>query len=246
MRALWAKSDGNKEDATLAATEHEKSVLAVKAERAAMVAKVRLTLAETKGRLLKAAPDKTESVENEIKKVREALENAIKTAEASVKPDESFTPLAGAQWTPARFFNSTTDDPVVKFPAQSSGRRKALAEWITDRRNPLTARVAVNHIWARHLGTPLVRTVFDFGRKGTPPADPELLDWLAAEFMEGGWSEASAPAHCYRQPIACHRLWSRQKNAKRSITLFYGDVFPFVSRPRLCGMRSWRSRETWT
>jgi hypothetical protein len=50
----------------------------------------------------------------------------------------------------------------------------------------LTARVAVNHIWARHLGTPLVRTVFDFGRKGTPPADPELLDWLAAGFMEVG------------------------------------------------------------
>ena len=188
MRALWAKSDGNKEDATLAATEREKSVLAVMAERAATVAKLRLTLAETKGRLLKAAADKTESVENEIKMVREALENAIKTAEASAKPDESFTPLAGAQWTPTRFFNSTTDDPVVKFPAQSSGRRTALAEWITDRRNPLTARVAVNHIWARHLGTPLVRTVFDFGRKGTPPADPELLDWLAAEFMESGWS----------------------------------------------------------
>jgi len=48
--------------------------------------------------------------------------------------------------------------------------------------------VAVNHIWTRHMGTPLVATVFDFGRKGAAPVNPELLDWLAAEFMEHGWS----------------------------------------------------------
>jgi hypothetical protein len=83
--------------------------------------------------------------------------------------------------------NSTADDPTVTFPEQSTGRRTALAKWITDRRNPLTARVAVNHIWARHMGTPLVATVFDFGRKGSPPAHPELLDWLAAELIETSW-----------------------------------------------------------
>jgi hypothetical protein len=48
--------------------------------------------------------------------------------------------------------------------------------------------VAVNHVWNRHFGTPLVTTVFDFGRKGTKPTHPELLDWLAVEFMESGWS----------------------------------------------------------
>ena len=84
-------------------------------------------------------------------------------------------------------FDSTSDDPAVEFPAQSTGRRTALAEWITDRRNPLTARVAVNHIWTRHMGTPLVATVFDFGRKGSPPTHPELLDWLAAELIDSGW-----------------------------------------------------------
>ncbi|MSU61802.1 MAG: DUF1553 domain-containing protein [Pedosphaera sp.] len=188
MRASWAKGDGSRDDAALVAAERDKAVSAVKAEREALVAKARLTLAETERRLFKAAADKAEPIEKEIKKAREVLEKAIKTAEAPVKADEQFTYLAGAKWTPTRFFNSTADDPLVKFPAQSSGRRKALAEWITDRRNPLTARVAVNHIWARHLGTPLVGTVFEFGRKGTPPTHPELLDWLAAEFMENGWS----------------------------------------------------------
>src|SRR5439155_8507949 len=54
--------------------------------------------------------------------------------------------------------------------------------------NPLTARVAVNHIWLRHFGQALVPSVFDFGRNGQPPTHPALLDWLAAEFMERGWS----------------------------------------------------------
>src|SRR5262249_40911196 len=73
-------------------------------------------------------------------------------------------------------------------PDASSGRRLALARWITDRANPLAARVAVNHVWARHFGRPLVPTVFDFGRNGQPPTHPALLDWLAAEFMDRGWS----------------------------------------------------------
>jgi len=54
--------------------------------------------------------------------------------------------------------------------------------------NPLTARVAVNHIWSRHFGKPIVPTVFDFGRNGSAPTHPELLDWLAVELMENGWS----------------------------------------------------------
>lgn len=74
------------------------------------------------------------------------------------------------------------------YPTKSTGRRTALARWIGSADNPLTARVAVNHIWLRHFGTALVPTVFDFGRNGQPPTNPELLDWLATEFVRSGWS----------------------------------------------------------
>jgi hypothetical protein len=71
----------------------------------------------------------------------------------------------------------------------STGRRLALARWLYDRQNPLTARVAVNHIWARHFGRPLVETVYDFGLRTPPPALQPLLDWLAVEFMAHDWSQ---------------------------------------------------------
>ncbi len=74
------------------------------------------------------------------------------------------------------------------FPDTSTGRRTALANWIADAKNPLTARVAVNHLWLRHFGKPLVANVFEFGRKGSPPSHPELLDWLAVELVEKKWS----------------------------------------------------------
>ncbi len=73
------------------------------------------------------------------------------------------------------------------YPATSTGRRTALARWIASKNNPLTARVAVNQMWMRHFGTPLVPTVFDFGLHGEEPTHPELLDWLALELMDGGW-----------------------------------------------------------
>jgi hypothetical protein len=78
--------------------------------------------------------------------------------------------------------------PEATYPSTSTGRRLAFARWIVDPANPLAARVAVNHLWGRHLGRAIVPSVNDFGRNGQRPSHPALLDWLAAEFMARGWS----------------------------------------------------------
>jgi hypothetical protein len=93
--------------------------------------------------------------------------------------------LAAVRQPPATTYTPRT---VAHYPEVSTGRRLAFARWLASRNNPLTARVAMNHVWLRHFGRAVVPSVFDFGRNGRPPSHPALLDWLAAEFMERGWS----------------------------------------------------------
>jgi hypothetical protein len=183
MRAAWlAEQQGEAADEVACKTAD-----AVKAERHAAVIKARKAVSDIEARLRDAAADAKAPIEAELATARDALATAERTAEAPVAPTDQFTPLVGAKWTATRFGNSLVDDPAVGFSSESTGRRSALAAWITHSQNPLTARVAVNHIWARHMGTPLVASVFDFGRKGSRPTHPELLDWLAAEFIDSGW-----------------------------------------------------------
>jgi hypothetical protein len=108
------------------------------------------------------------------------------------QPDKTFVLLRGDPEQPAdpvgpavpALFNI----PPVPDDLPEQDRRLALARWIASADNPLTARVMVNRIWQYHFGKGLVDTPNDFGINGSPPSHPELLDWLAAEFVASGWS----------------------------------------------------------
>ncbi|WP_235908862.1 DUF1553 domain-containing protein [Roseiconus nitratireducens] len=78
--------------------------------------------------------------------------------------------------------------PDLPEPLETTGRRTALANWIANPQNPLTARVIVNRIWQQHFGRGLVDNSSDFGRLGAPPTHPLLLDYLASRLIEDGWS----------------------------------------------------------
>ncbi len=80
------------------------------------------------------------------------------------------------------------EKPVIVPTAHSSGRRTALANWIASEKNPLTARVFVNRVWDGYFGKGIVSTVSDFGKAGEKPTHPELLDYLADNFVKEGWS----------------------------------------------------------
>ncbi len=118
----------------------------------------------------------------------EAAGKTLKSAEKAIgKSDAKYSPVRGsfkALETPEH----KEPDYAATYAKTSTGRRLAFAQWITSRDNPLTARVAVNHLWLRHFGEPLVETVFDFGRQAPLPEHAALLDYLAVELIDSGWS----------------------------------------------------------
>jgi mono/diheme cytochrome c family protein len=202
MRAGWAAEDlaGAGSDDAIARAAAAAAREAVRAERALVAARAKAGLLDAEAKLAAAAAEAIPAAEKAVADSRTALEQAEQSV---AEPGEAFTPLVGARWTPTRFANSSGDDPAIPFPTTSTGRRSALAAWITAPGNPLTARVAANHLWARHMGRALVPTVFDFGRKGTPPDHPELLDWLASELVEGS---VPGPHHHAWSMKRLHRL----------------------------------------
>jgi hypothetical protein len=156
---------------------------AVRAERVAAALKADRDVSQAELEIL-TTPEKKGEAEKKLAAARAALESARRAIEA---PGEDYTPITGALKTLESNLE-TENSRRMPFPKSSTGRRSALARWITDPKHPLTARVAVNHLWARHFGRALVPTVFDFGRKGTPPTHPALFDWLAVELVEREWS----------------------------------------------------------
>ena len=137
---------------------------------------------------------------SEMKRLRRnpprSLEEALCVKEEGTQAKETFIQIRGNANAEGKRVEPgfpsvlSPPEPEIEIPAEglSTGRRMALARWITDPANPLTARVMVNRIWQHHFGRGIVRSASDFGFQGTLPTHPELLDWLASEFVERDWS----------------------------------------------------------
>jgi mono/diheme cytochrome c family protein len=124
-----------------------------------------------------------------------ALDEALVVKEGGPTPAETHVLLRGNPHSPATKVEPgfpsvlTTAQARPSAPHKdSSGRRTVLADWIADPVNPLTARVMVNRIWQYDFGRGIVRSTSNFGYQGSPPTHPELLDWLAREFVDHSWS----------------------------------------------------------
>ena len=148
------------------------------------------------------AQAKLEAAESTVSKATEALEKAKadkdKTAETkeakalaaakkNVEPAQKAL-VAAQKAVEAEITTKYKPREQSVYPEKSNGRRLAFARWLTARENPLTARVAANHIWLRHFGRGIVPTPSEFGGNGREPTHPALLDWLADEFMAQDWS----------------------------------------------------------
>ncbi|MCH2212210.1 MAG: DUF1549 and DUF1553 domain-containing protein [Fuerstiella sp.] len=123
----------------------------------------------------------------ELRETRPQLPTTMVLSERAV-PRRTRLHERGDYRRPATEVAAGVPDVLHPLRAGETPSRLALANWIVDRRNPLTARVIVNQIWQQYFGRGLVSTPEDFGSQGALPSHPELLDWLAVEFMERNWS----------------------------------------------------------
>ncbi|MEM1067244.1 MAG: PSD1 and planctomycete cytochrome C domain-containing protein, partial [Planctomycetota bacterium] len=125
-------------------------------------------------------------------------ESVMGLAKTIAEPKQTFILFRGNPHSPSDpvepgFPEIFETEAPTEFPKtdDSPGRRRALAEWMTQSDNRLTARVMANRIWQFHFGRGIVRSSNNFGLLGTPPTHPQLLDWLALRFIEGGWKMKS-------------------------------------------------------
>ncbi|HEY1083152.1 MAG TPA: DUF1553 domain-containing protein, partial [Prosthecobacter sp.] len=140
-------------------------------------------------RMLRKARDAAEDLAAHLKKMPD-MPAAYAVREG--RPVNARIQLRGEPERPGaevpRKFPAILGGHLLPADAQKGSGRLELARWITRPENPLTARVMVNRIWQRHFGKGLVSTTSDFGLRGEAPSHPELLDWLAQEFIRSGWS----------------------------------------------------------
>lgn len=128
---------------------------------------------------LKAAVDRRDRLAALVPRVM--IMDQLKT------PRETFMLVKGAYDKPSEKVTVGTPAALPPMPKDAPANRLGLAQWLVDRQHPLTARVTVNRYWQAFFGTGLVKTAEDFGVQGELPSHPELLDWLAVEFIESGW-----------------------------------------------------------
>ena len=121
---------------------------------------------------------------------RQSAENKIPSTmvmSEMATPRDMFVLVRGAYDHPGDQVTATTPGFLPPMPVDAPRNRLGLAQWLVDPANPLTARVAVNRYWQMYFGTGLVKTADDFGSQGEAPSHPELLDFLATEFVRSGW-----------------------------------------------------------
>jgi Protein of unknown function (DUF1553)/Protein of unknown function (DUF1549)/Planctomycete cytochrome C len=135
---------------------------------------------------LRAETTAVAELEKERKRFEKSLPTTMIMAEQS-KPRETFMLKRGQYDQPGEKVETGTPEWLNAFPANAPKNRLGLAQWLVDPKNPLTARVTVNRFWQMLFGTGLVKSVENFGSQAEPPTHPELLDWLASEFVRSGW-----------------------------------------------------------
>jgi hypothetical protein len=127
---------------------------------------------------------------DQLRRKRQKLEDTIPTTmvmQEMPRPRDSFVLIRGEYDKRGEKVSPGVPAALGTLPTDASANRLALARWIVSADNPLTARVTVNRWWQSYFGTGLVKTVEDFGSQGEWPSNPELLDWLATEFIRTGW-----------------------------------------------------------
>jgi hypothetical protein len=128
---------------------------------------------------LKQAIDQRDAFQNRLPRVM--------VMDQRKQPRETFILVRGTYNKPADKVTAGVPKILPPLPQGEEVNRLALAKWLVDPQHPLTARVTVNRYWQTFFGTGLVKTVEDFGSQGEEPSHPQLLDWLAVEFIESGW-----------------------------------------------------------
>ena len=151
-------------------------------------------LADLRSYYFSAVHDGVQGLKNELKKMRASLADSVEPVQELMvmqemaNPKKTFILERGNYDAPGEEVFPDAPASILPFPENLPRNRYGLAQWLTHDDHPLTARVAVNRFWQIFFGTGLVKTAEDFGNQGEFPSHPELLDWLAIQFIKSGWN----------------------------------------------------------